>query len=243
MGQDPLRGFDVDKLHDAEWDVVETRIRQHLGGARPGDTRLLYLSTHADRAAPVAGQSERAVYFVAANTRRSELARTGVAVSTVAREIARCRASTVIVIVDTCYAGAIGSAVTDELVSLRHGLAEQLRGPADEVMRTSHDRSSSVILSAVDESARQSLGFRGQTPTFIILASCQATERSPIGAKAKASEFTRLVTEAVSSGRGVDAAVYAAMFRTVHADVSGAETLASQRPQLVILGPGAGDES
>lgn len=234
----PLGGFEIERRHDATRTEIEESIEAHLDGARPGDTRFLFLSTHADRAQSVPGdKGPRKVYFVATDTTRARLTRSGIAVSQVARDIARCQASTVIVVVDTCYGASLNQKVADEVISLKWGLTEELRVPVDRVTRHSQDRRSSVVLRAADDVPGASLGYRGHSPTFIILASCRATERAAAGNGWKPSDFTRAFVEAVRGGAWVDPGVYAAMFHSLEANVRGRTQGPGQRTDLFVTGP------
>lgn len=234
----PFGGFEVEWLRDATWSEIEHSIEEHLTGARAGDTRLLFLSTHADLAEPVRGdKGPRKVHFVASDTMRSRLAKSGVAVAQVAQSIARCQASTVIVVVDTCYGGSLGPDLADEVKSLERGLTEELRGPADQATRSAQDPHSSKVMENMDKAERESLGYRGHSPTFIVLASCRATELAAEGRKWRPSEFTRAFVESVSGGAWVNPGVYAAMFRSMETDIGKRTPRSGQQTDLFIIEP------
>ncbi|MCF2526215.1 caspase family protein [Yinghuangia soli] len=232
-----LGGFEVERLHNAKAASIEERIEAHLEDAEPGDTRFLYLSTHADRAEPERGdKGPPKVYFVAEDTTRARLAKSGLAAGWVADAIAACQASTVIVVVDTCYAGAIA-----EELAFKRNLTEELRGPSVEERRKRQDPRSSILLRAQDHVPGAGLHHVGLVPTVVILASCRATERAAAGGGWKPSEFTRAFIDTVRSGAGVGPEVYAALFRTVlpqvDAQVRSNTRVAGQRSELVVVSP------
>jgi KaiC/GvpD/RAD55 family RecA-like ATPase len=98
---DPAIGdYQVEQIEDSPYHLLTESTGRFLADRVPTDELLLYISGHAVR------NDDLELHFAATNTRVDQLEDTTLPAASLARQLNRCRAGRVLILLDCCYAGA-----------------------------------------------------------------------------------------------------------------------------------------
>ncbi|HEX2894910.1 MAG TPA: DnaB-like helicase C-terminal domain-containing protein [Marmoricola sp.] len=98
--KDPtIGGYDTTAISDAPYHQIGERAGSFLAARRPEDEVVLFISGHAVR------NDDGHLYFAGTNTRLDQVEDTSFAASALARQLDRCRAERILILLDCCYAG------------------------------------------------------------------------------------------------------------------------------------------
>lgn len=98
---DPAIGaFETQAIFDRPYFEICERVGDFLADRRRDDTILIYITGHGLK------NPEGELYFAATNTRQARLEETGVSAERLARQMERCRARRILLILDCCFGGA-----------------------------------------------------------------------------------------------------------------------------------------
>lgn len=124
-----LGGFEVKVSENLTYGAMGECIGDFLAEREREDTILLYFSGHGLLSA------DGELYFAASNTRLSRLEDTGLGAERLARQIGRCRAKKILLILDSCFSGAFPGSIAKGAVDVNFG---ELQGAGTIVLTASN---------------------------------------------------------------------------------------------------------